>query len=174
MQHIADGRARGRRHQADPLRIGRQRPFPLRRKQPGGGELLLELFKRRLQRADALQLHRPHDQLILPARLIYGHLPLQQHLLTVGQQLARGGGRAAKQHTTQLRPGVLEREIHMTRTLRPQVGDLPAHPDLPHRFFQQPLHLPGQLADAQHLAQFLLRKQFAEVPLRFDWFAHQV
>ena len=85
VQHIANRRAGRRRDQADALRISGQRPFSFRREQAFRRELLLELLKRDLQRADALQFHRPHDELVLPARLIDRHVALQQKLLAVLQ-----------------------------------------------------------------------------------------
>ena len=72
MQHVADGRAGGRRDQADALRKAGQGTFSFRGKKPFRGELLLEFFKGGLERADALQFHRQHLQLILSARLIDG------------------------------------------------------------------------------------------------------
>ena len=76
---------------------------------------------------------------------------------------------AAEQNATQLRRGILEREIHMAGRLRPQIGDLARHPDLADRFFQQPLDLIRQFADRQHAPRLLRWKQFTEVPLRFGF-----
>ena len=101
MQHVADRRAGRRRDQADALRILRQRPFPFRREQPFRRELLLEFLKRDLQRADALQFHRAHDELILPARLINRHVALQQNLLAV-LPAARDAPPASPRNSTQL------------------------------------------------------------------------
>ena len=107
-------------------------------------ELLLEFLERDLQRADALQLHRAHDELVLPARLINRHVALQQDLLAVLQHAAVHDRLAAEQHAAQLRPGVLEREINVAGRLRAQIRDLARHPDRADLFFQQPLDLRRQ------------------------------
>src|SRR5207245_1837543 len=114
----ANRRARGRSHQADALRVKRQWTLPLRREQALRCELLLELLERDLERAHALQLHRAHDQLVLPARLIDRHVALHQNFLAVPQKLALARRFAAKEHATELRPSVLEREINVPGTLR--------------------------------------------------------
>ena len=88
VQHVADGRARGRGDQADALRISGQRTFSFRREQAFRREFLLQFLKGGLQRAHALQFHRAHDELVLPARLINRHVALQQNLLSVREQLA--------------------------------------------------------------------------------------
>ena len=105
---------------------------------PRKRELLLELLECDLQRADAVQLQCPHDELVLPARLINRHVALQKEFLSVRQQFAMRHRLAAKQHATQLRAGILEREVHVPGSLRAQVGDLTRHPHLAHVLFQQP------------------------------------
>ena len=118
VQHVANGGARGRGDQADALRVARQRAFPFRRKQPFGLELLLELLERHLQRADALQLDLGDAQLVLPARLIHRHVPLQHDLPPVLQQRAIHLRLAPEQHAAHLRAGVLEREVDMAGALQ--------------------------------------------------------
>ena len=126
VQHVADRRARRRRHEADALRIFRQRTFPFRREETFRRELQLEFFERDLQRAHAAQFDLPHDQLILPAHLIDRDIALQEDLLPVRQQRARLAGGVAKTHAAQLRARVLEREINVAGRLRAQIGDLAA------------------------------------------------
>ena len=101
-----------------PMRCGKRGsgPFSFRGKKPFRAELFLEFFKGGLERADALQFHRQHLQLILAARLIDGDVALENHLPPVGQRAAIGHGVAAKKNAAQLRAGVLEGEINVART----------------------------------------------------------
>ena len=78
----------GKSYSIDTIREFRERFLPLRVEEPFRRELLLQFFKRDLQRAHALQFHRAHNELILSARLIHRHVAVQQHLLPVCQQFA--------------------------------------------------------------------------------------
>ena len=123
--------------------------------------------------ADALQLDRAHNELVLPARLIDRHVPLQQNLLPVCQQMAMRNLFAAEQNAAQLRSHILEREINVAGALRAQICDLARDPDRTNLFLKQPPDLRRQFADRQHAPGLLGRKQLAEVPLGFGLFAHQ-
>ena len=137
-------------------------------------ELFLQPLEGCLQRAHALQLRAADDELILPARLIDRHVAGEQHLLAVGEQRAMRDGRVAEEHARELRARVLEREVNVPGRLRAEVGDFAGDGDLPDLLLQQPLDVPGQLRDGQHLAHGLRREEFAaEVPLRFGWFGHR-
>ena len=74
VEDVADDSASGRRHDTNGARKERQRLLPLGREQPFGGELGLELFKEREQRAFAGNLHRLNDDLIFGPAGIGGEL----------------------------------------------------------------------------------------------------
>jgi hypothetical protein len=137
VEHVANGRAGGGGGQPDAARKGRQRPFAFSREKALGGELELELFKGGLKRAHALQFHRQHAQLILPARLIDCQLAFQDHLPPVPQGLAVRHRVAAEQHAVDLRAGVFEGEINVAGGLGAAVGDFAGDPDLAELFFQE-------------------------------------
>src|ERR1019366_8200316 len=148
-----------------------QRTFSFRRKQSFRGELLLELFETELQGPDALKFDGADDELILSAGFVNRHVTLQQNLLSVRKKFAMRNSFAAKQHATDLRSGIFQREIPVAGTLRAQVRDFAADPNLPDRFFEQAFDLNRQFTDRQDLARCFRWKQFAKIPLRFV-FAH--
>src|SRR5207244_1707689 len=67
LDHIGDGGAAGGGHNSDPARKGRQRAFAPGREQPLGGQFLLELLERQLQRAQTLRFQHLHLQLVFAA-----------------------------------------------------------------------------------------------------------
>ena len=165
LQDIANGRAGRGRDQADALRKTGQGPFSFGRKKPFRAELLLEFFKGGLERADALQFHGQHLQLILSARLINGDVALENHLPPVGQRAAMGHGVAAKKHAAQLRARVLEGEINVPGHLLAEVGDFPRDPNLADLFFQRAPDVRRQFADGENAPRRLRREEFrAKIP----------
>src|SRR6185437_5583997 len=150
VEHVANGGAGWRRDQSDSLRITRKRAFSLGGKQAFGGELLLELFERNLQRAHALQLDGANNQLILAARFVNRDVALQQHFLPVLEQLTMRHHFATEQHAAQLRTSVLEREINMSGTLRAKIGNLTGDPYGSDLLLQQAPYVRGQFRDGEN------------------------
>src|SRR5206468_5243598 len=137
-------------------------------------QLALEPLERQLQSADALQLDRANDELILPTRLVNREVALDDEFLAVLEQIAVLDAFAAKEHAVQLGVGVLEREINVAGTLYAQVGGFARYPDEANRLFEQALHLSRQLADGQDAPRRFGWKQLAEVPLGFGLLAHRI
>ena len=84
-QEIADGRAGGTGHECDPPREPRQGPLAARIEQAFGGQPLVQLAERQLQRADAQRLDLADDQLVHAARRINVDVPAADNLLAVLQ-----------------------------------------------------------------------------------------
>ena len=152
----------------------RERTFAFSGEQAFCRELLFKLLELDLQRADALQLHRAHEQLILSARFVHRDFALQQNFLPILHQLAMRHRFVTKQHTTQLRARIFECEINVPgAALQTEVGDLTADPNRADLFFEKTFDLRGEFADRKNLASLFCWEQFAEVPLGFGGLAHR-
>jgi len=119
----------------------------VRIEQAFGLEFLLELFKGQLQRAHSLELGLVHNQLVLSARFVNRQIALQDHPLTVFEQLAMRNRFAAEQDAVQLGQSILQREIDVTGILGPPVADLAADPDPGEVLFEQLADLAREFAD---------------------------
>ncbi len=94
VEHVAQGRARGRGHDADGARKGRQRALAGGVEQALGLELLLELLEGELERARALGLEQLDDELVLPAVGVDVEAAEGEHLEAVLGLEAHAPGRA--------------------------------------------------------------------------------
>ena len=97
VEHVADHGARRRGHDADAARASREGTLALRREQSLGGQLLLQLLERQLQRAVALRLQRFHQELVFAASFVDVDAPARQHrhaVLRLEFQIARGHAEA--------------------------------------------------------------------------------
>ena len=119
-------------HEPDPARDARQRPLPLRREQPLGGELLLQPLERRevLAEPEALDRERPQPQ--LAARLEQLRPTVDVHPLAVAEVEPQPVELPARHQRREDRPvaRVLEREEDaLPALLAPQLADLALDPD---------------------------------------------
>jgi hypothetical protein len=103
-----------------------------------------------LQPAHTVLDHRAHDELILAARLIHAHLAIDHDLQPVAQLHGLPRCIAAEQHRAHLRPGVLQRKIHVAARLRADVRHLAAHPGRAQPALEQRLDPARELADRLH------------------------
>ena len=174
MQDVSNGGPGLGCDKTNALRMPGNRTLALGGKKPFCLQLLLEALKCLLQRAHPLQLHREDTQLILAALLVHGERAVEHDLLAVGEQIPVGQKFATKEDATELGISVLEREVNMPGALCAQVAQFAGDPNLPHLLFQQRPDVCSQLADGEHAPSARLLKQFAELPLRFDFFAHEL
>src|SRR5439155_5806523 len=149
-----------------------ERPFAVLGKETFGLKFVFELGKGQLQRAQALRLHRPHDELILPTRFVNRQIALQDELLPILEKLPVAHRRPAEQHAAQLSSAIFEREVKVAGGLGAQVGDFAGDPNLAQLLLEQPPDRRRQFADAQHPAGWLAGEQLTEFPLGFDFSAH--
>src|SRR5205814_8893179 len=98
--------------------------------------------------------------------------PKQDNFLAVSEAIPGHEEFTTKEHATELRVRVLEGKIQMTGALRANIAQLTGNPNLTELLFQERAHVRRQLGDRQDTPGSRLRKQFAELPLRFSFFAH--
>ena len=151
VQHVANRRARWRRHQCHHIRETRNRLLPRRIKQTLGMQLALQRLKTRLQAALPARLHLPHDHLILPTRLIHRKLAQKLHLHAIRETCRHARGRSAKQHAGKLRTRILQREVLMSGGLQTVIADFSLHPNAANAALQHLANLAGELRHGEHL-----------------------
>ena len=76
----------------------------------------LQRFEFRLEQAEPARLQNLDAELILPARFEDGDVAVNLHLHAVGQRGRKGRKRVAKNHASDRRPLIFEREILVART----------------------------------------------------------
>ena len=119
-------------HEPDEARDPRQRPLPLGREQPLGGELLLQPLERREVRAEPEALDRERAQVEVAALLVQLRPPVDVHALAVAQVEPQPVELPARHLHREARAvlGILQREEdRRPALLPPQLGDLALDPE---------------------------------------------
>ncbi len=147
VQDIANRSACRGSDKADAVRKRRDGSLALLGKKALGGEFLFEFFKRSLERANALRFDGQDVELVWAAGFIDGQFAFENHLAAILQRLPAGDRIIAKNNATDLRKGVLEREINMAGVLRAAIGNLAADPKLGKMLFEQSPDVGRQFTD---------------------------
>ena len=128
VEHVADGRAGGRGHDADHAGEGGQRALARLLEETLGLEPALELLEGVLERADPLGLEQLDDQLIFAARGIEIEAAEGEHFHAVLGLEAHAPAAATEEHRAELCRLVLQGEIRMSGAGRAEIADLAFHP----------------------------------------------
>ncbi len=131
LEDVADRRAVERGDDADLARQRRQRPLARRVEQPLGLQALLELLERQLQGAEPLGSMSLADDLVLALRLVDAEAAARDDVQAVLElELQRTAAADLNMTASQLRAGVLQREVDVAGVPQPAVGDLALDPDV--------------------------------------------
>ena len=149
-QHVADGGAAGRGHDADLAREPRQRALAARVEEALGRQPLLELLEGQLQGAEATRLQQLDHQLVLAALRVDLDGAERHHVQAVGRLEADAPHAVAKEHRAQLRRLVLEREVRVARAVHLEVGDLALDPHRREPLLHHRAELRRQRRHAEH------------------------
>ena len=120
-----------------------------RLEQPLGGQFLLQLFKRQLQRPHTNRNELVDRQLITAPRGINVDRSATEDLDPLLQFELQSLGSASPNHCREPRVVIFQREVTMTRTCPSQVANLAAHGNPAELPAQRRLDLFGQLTDGQ-------------------------
>ncbi len=137
-----------------PMRRGRagQRPLARLLEQALGGELLLELLERELQRAQPMRLHVLADELILALRVVDADAAAHDDVQSVFGLELQIAQRRPEHDALDLRAAVLEREVEMAGRPHLRVRQLALDPDFRKRGFEHLAERGRELADREDLA----------------------
>ncbi len=156
VENIANGRAARRSDDPDASRKFRQSAFPCGIEKSFRLQFALERFEFCLKQTESARLQDLHAQLILSSRFEDRNVSVNLHLRAVGQRRAQWRHRIAKNHASDLRPGIFECEILVAA--RDAACNLKFRPaPRPRRISSRavPRICRGQLADGENLRRLL-------------------
>src|ERR1700722_803697 len=150
VQNVAQRRRLRRSHNPHPRRKRRQRLLSLRREQPFGFQLGLQLLKRNLQRPRTLGFDRLRRNLQLTAFFIHRHPPAHHHLHSVGGTKPQQLRRRSEHHHANLRAPILQREVKMPRIRRSEIRNFSLPPRIRILPLQMRPHRGHEIAHRPH------------------------
>src|SRR5262249_53181937 len=151
-EHVADGRAAGRRHDADLARKARQLALARLIEETFGLQARLQLLERQLERAEPLGLQQLDHHLVFAALRVHLDAAEGDHVQAV-RRLELDAPRAiAEEHGANLRLGVLEREVRVAGAVQAEVRDLAFDPHGGKAILEHFLQAPRQLGDREDRA----------------------
>ena len=113
VEHVADGRAGGRGHDADHPRERGEGSLARLLEEPFRLQLALELLEGELERTQPLRLHHLDHELVLTPRRVHVEAAEGQHLHAVFQLEAHAAAPSPEQHGGDLGAFVLEGEVRV-------------------------------------------------------------
>ena len=128
--HISNGRPRQRRNDTDSSRKHRQGPFSIQIEKPLRSQASLELFKRHLLRAAPLRFDILKNDLILPARFIYGDSTPRNDMQPILQTEPQSKCGRPENDGSHLAGIVFERTVEMPGPGRAKIGNFSLEPYL--------------------------------------------
>src|SRR5207249_2198239 len=152
LQNVPERRAFERRHDADLARQRWQRPLACTIEQAFGVELLLQLIEGELQRAQPLRLEVLADDLVFALGIVNAQPAAGDDVQPVFGLEAQIPDRRPEHDALDLRPAVLQREIHVAGVPHAAVRDLAFDPDVAEAALDRVADFRGQLRHGEDTA----------------------
>ena len=152
LQNVPERRAFERRHDADLARQRWQRPLACTIEQAFGVELLLQLIEGELQRAQPLRLEVLADDLVFALGIVNAQPAAGDDVQPVFGLEAQIPDRRPEHDALDLRPAVLQREIHVAGVPHAAVRDLAFDPDVAEAALDRVADFRGQLRHGEDAA----------------------
>src|SRR4029453_909128 len=151
-EHVLDRRAARRGDDADLPGKSRQLALARLIEEALGLQPGLELLEGELERAESLRLEQLHDQVILAPLRVDLDAAEGQDVQAVGGLEQTPPPPAPEERATQLRVGVLQREVRVARAVEAKVGNLALDPHRREALLDHLAQPRRQLGDRQHRA----------------------